>query len=342
MGVTIRDVAREANVSIGTVSRVVNGNASVHPDIRRQVERAIRHLSYRPHAGARDLRRGRTGTIGVVISDLANPIFTPTVQGIERVAGERGTSLFLCDSAGFANAQTLHLERLHERRVDGVILHPTGAYDAQLAQFVEVGIPVVLIGQRRPTGATAEIVVDEYEASLDAMRLLLRLGHRRICLVLQRFGEAPLLRTSAQNDRVAAYEQAHREAGVAVDDSLIVSGQDAEEARSAVEALLCRSDRPTALTSGAHPYTPDLLAAVRDANLTIPDDLSFISYGDSPWARVHQPPLTVIRTGYPEYGRRAAELLFAVIEGRPIGGPLRQRAELVVRGSCAPPGRPAG
>jgi LacI family transcriptional regulator len=342
MGATIRDVAREANVSIGTVSRVVNGHTSVHPDIRRQVEGAIRRLNYRPHAAARDLRRGRTGTIGVVISDLANPIFASTVQGIERVAGERGTSLFLCDCAGFANAQALHLERLHERRVDGVILHPTGPYDAQLAHFTEAGIPVVLIGQRRPTGATAEVVVDEYEASLEAIRLILRLGHRRVCLVLQQFGAAPLLKTSAQNDRVAAYEQAHREAAVPMDHSLVVAARDADAVRSAVEALLARSERPTALVSGAHLYTPDLLAAVRAGGLTIPDDLSFISHGDSPWARVHQPPLTVIRTDYPEYGRRAAELLFAVIDGRPIGGPLRQRAELVVRGSCAPPGRPSG
>jgi LacI family transcriptional regulator len=339
MGVTIRDVAREANVSIGTVSRVVNGHASVHPEIRREVERAIRRLGYRPHAGARDLRRGRTGTIGVVISDLANPIFTPTVQGIERVAGERGTSLFLCDSAGFANAQTVHLERLHERRVDGVILHPTGAYDVHLAQFVAAGIPVVLIGQRRPTGATAEVVVDEYDASLEAMRLLLRLGHKQVGLVLQQFGEAPLLHTSAQNDRVAAYRQAHREADVPVDDSRVIFAQDAAEARSSVELLLARRDRPTALISGAHPYTPELLAAVRDAGLTMPDDLSFISYGDSPWARVHQPPLTVIRTDYPQYGRRAAELLFAVIEGRSTTGMLRERADLVVRGSCAPPRR---
>jgi LacI family transcriptional regulator len=342
MGATIRDVAREANVSIGTVSRVVNGHASVHPQIRQEVERAIRQLGYRPNAGARDLRRGRTGTIGVVISDLSNPIFTPSVQGIERVAGARGTSLFLCDSAGFANAQALHLERLHERRVDGVILHPTGSYQAQLAQFADAGIPVVLIGQRRPTGAAAEVVVDEYDASLDAVRLLLRLGHRRIGLVLQQFGAAPFLQTSAQNDRVAAYRQAHDAAGVAVDDSLIVAAPDAAVAQSSVEALLSQSSRPSALLCGAHPYAPDLLAAVRDAGLTIPDDLSFISYGDSPWARVYHPPLTVIRTDYPEYGRRAAELLFAIIDGRPTAGPLRQRSELVVRGSCAPPGRLAG
>ncbi len=110
---TIHDVARAAKVSIGTVSRVVNGHVSVNPQIRRSVEQAIAELGYRPNGSARDLRRGRTRTIGVVISDLANPVFSATVQGIEQVAGARGTSLFLCDAAGLGPAQAPLLERLH-------------------------------------------------------------------------------------------------------------------------------------------------------------------------------------------------------------------------------------
>jgi len=140
----IHDVARAAHVSISTVSRVVNHDPAVHPALRVAVEEAVRALRYRPNAAARSLRLARTSTVGVVVFELANPALITIVQEVERIARGRGVSIFLCESAGDFDAQGAHLERLLERRVDGVIVHPFGPYHAQVAPVREAGIPVCL------------------------------------------------------------------------------------------------------------------------------------------------------------------------------------------------------
>jgi LacI family transcriptional regulator len=136
---TIVDVARLADVSIATVSRVINGDAAVRPRTRRVVEEAIARLDYRPNAAARSLRMARSHTLGLVVSDLENPIFIDVVHGIEAVARERGYSLFLCDAANDREAQNAHLERLYERRVDGMILYAIG--DPPAGPIVTTGVP---------------------------------------------------------------------------------------------------------------------------------------------------------------------------------------------------------
>jgi LacI family transcriptional regulator len=339
--VTIRDVARAANVSIGTVSRVVNGHPTVNPRLREAVEAAMKGLGYRPNAAARTLRIARTGTIGVVVSDLSNPIFHPMVHGISQVATEYDATLLLCDATAFAGAQAAHLRRLHELRVDGVILHPVAEYEEDIAPLEAAGMTVVITGQRHPRGGRPEMVVNEHLASRQAFKYLVDLGHRRIAHVIQGFMPRRLLPTSAQVDRLTAYREVHAEMGLPVDESLVLVAHRPEDAVDRVLAALQRPDPPTAIVSGAHAYTPHVLRAIRSAGLKVPRDLSFITFGDSAWSEANEPPITAIGLDYETYGRRLARLLFSVAAGQPAEVTLHQDSQFLLRESCAPP-RPGG
>ncbi|HLZ70263.1 MAG TPA: LacI family DNA-binding transcriptional regulator [Dehalococcoidia bacterium] len=333
---TIRDVGRAAHVSIATVSRVVNGDRSVHPGLRRLVEEAIEQLGYRPNAAARSLRLARTGTIGVVVPDLTNPTFTDILHGVEQVAAARGRNLFICDAAGSFSAQSAHLDRLYGQRVDGILIHPLGPFQAQIAATRALGIPVVVMGQRAPSGMEPEIVVDEADAARAGFRLLFELGHRRIGMIIRSYGSEPSQPMASMPVRLRDYRAAHDEAGIPVDESLLFSAQTLEEARRQASEMLARPDRPTALIAGMHRFTPGMLLAIREAGLRMPRDVSLLAHGDSLWANAFEPPISVIRLDYSAFGRRAAELFFAVEAGEAQEQTLTQRSELVVRRTCVP------
>jgi LacI family transcriptional regulator len=335
---TIRDVARSANVSVSTVSRVVNGDPAVHPVLRGQVEDTVRRLDYRPNAAARNLRRARTGTVGVVVSELLNPAFVAIVEGIERVASARGVGLFLCDSRTSNAGQAAHLARLHAQRVEGVVLQPFGGYSEQIAPLLRAGIPVVITGNRAPEGELPQVVVREHDASLAAFGLLLRLGHRRIAFSVRARG--PLHGWSSAGilgARLEAYRQAHVLAGVRPDIAQIIPAPGGALTYGLTRALLARADRPTALVCGIHTDAASMLLAVKDAGLRIPRDLSFITYGDSSWTEAYRPGITAIRRDFAAYGDRAARLLFDVAGGVDGDRVLFQDCELIERESCAPP-----
>lgn len=333
---TIADVARRADVSTGTVSRVLNGHPSVRGLTRRAVLAAIEELGYQPNPVARNLRRARTGVLGVVVNYLDNQANLATLNTIAEQARERGVSLFYCDCRGSIQRQAAHLSELLARRVDGVLLQPAGPYQDQIKPLQQAGIPIILGGLRAPSGALPQVVIDEYDSSVAAYRHLLQLGHRRIAL-LQRWSseEAPAWHGTGRN-RAQAYLQAHAACGLPVDASLIVGAINPEEGGARMAALLRAPGRPTALVCGPHYFTPSVLLAIRRAGLSVPDDISVICYGDSPWAEAFNPPLSVVRTDYQQLGRNFAGLYFAP-PSAPGAQIVRQPSELLLRESCAPP-----
>lgn len=335
----IHDVAREAGVSIATVSRVMNGDASVHPALRQVVEEAVRRTGYRPNAAARSLRMARSNTLGVVVAEMLNPPFTSIVHGIAVAAAERGVSMFLCDAGGDFDLQAAHLERLHERRVDGVIIHPIGPYHAQVAALREDGIPVVVMGQRAPSGGFTEIVVDEDAASAAALRHLLACGHRRIAMLPRRWNVPDDPGFATHQVRAQIFRQVLRDAGIPSDEQVIVPTTGGRATYEAVRALLSGATPPTAVVCAIHSDAPEVLLAARELGLCVPEDLSLITYGDSRWAEAGNPPISVIANDYDAYGRKAAELIFMLIGGEP--GPIVQHhpAAYIARNSIAPPRR---
>lgn len=337
---TIHDVARTANVSVATVSRVLNNSRPVHPAVRRAVESAVKQLNYHPNAAARGLRRARSRTIGVLTPELGDELYARRILGIERLLGEQGFGLFVCDTQSDSALALKRLVLLQEHRVEGLILAPPPSARVMrvLAGLEAQGMRIVLIARRRSVGDHPEVYVDEHHASITTFRRLLALGHRRIAMLATTAG--PLQagkRTTTAESRVLAYLQAHQEAGVPVDTSLLTSARNGDEARGQTAALLAGPNRPTALVVGLHSHTPDVLLAVRRAGLAIPGDVSLVVYGDSRWVEAHDPPITVIRVDDVAYGRRAAELLLDLLNGQPAQRSIPFPAEIVERASCAPP-----
>lgn len=331
------DVARLARTSVATVSAIVNGSARVSPELAARVREAIAAVGYRPDGIARSLKKGSTQTIGLLVTDITNPFFTAVVHSVEDAAQARGYSVFLCNSdENFAEERT-YLDLLLTRRVDGLILVPTGKA-ADYAGFAGgLRAPVVFIDRAIPGVAVDSVTVDNLRASQAAVEYLLRLGHRRIGIVTG----LPHLSTSAE--RLKGYRRALRKAGIAVDPELVRQGDFRQEgAFGAAQSLLALRQRPTAIFASNNLMAIGTMLAVRAAGLSCPEDVSLACFDDFEWAGVFHPRLTVLRQPTAEIGQKAIALLLARLGGDKNGAAphhVALRAELVVRDSCAPPRR---
>jgi DNA-binding LacI/PurR family transcriptional regulator len=337
----LEDVARLAEVSIATVSRVINEPHLVREETREKVQRAIRTLRYEPSRVARRLRveNGGANLIGLVIPDIQNPFFADIARGVEDVAQQHGYTVFLGNSDEDAGKERRYLEVMRAESVDGIIVPPISEDDPTVAELAGSGLPVVCVDRRLAKVQVDTVIVDNIRGAYEAVDHLVRLGHRRIGFIEGR----PELSTS--KERLRGYEQALREHGIALDPTLIRRGDSRQASgRVLTQALLALPKRPTALLVGNNLMTLGALEALHLQGVSIPDDLALVGYDDMPWAMAFNPPLTAVRQPGYEVGRRAVELLLQRIR-EPERSPtlLMLQPELVVRRSCgAPATRPPG
>jgi LacI family transcriptional regulator len=329
------DVARLARTSVATVSAIVNGSARVSPELAARVREAIAAVGYRPDGIARSLKKGSTQTIGLLVTDITNPFFTAVVHSVEDAAQARGYSVFLCNSdEDFAEERT-YLDLLLTRRVDGLILVPTGKAADYAGFGAGLRAPVVFIDRAVPGAAVDTVTVHNLRASQTAVEYLLRLGHRRIGIVTG----LPHLSTSAE--RLKGYRRALRKAGIALDPEMVRQGDFRQEgAFGAAQSLLALRQRPTAIFASNNLMAIGTMLAVRAAGLSCPEDVSLACFDDFEWAGVFHPRLTVLRQPTAEIGQKAIELLLARLgAGKNGAAPhhIALKAELVVRDSCTPP-----
>lgn len=326
------DVARLAGVSRATVSAVVNGNKFVSSDLQLRVVQAIAQLGYRPDAIARSLKSSRTATIGLVIPSIESHFWAPVVRGAEATLADGGYRLVLAntDEEGVRAEQSL--EGLLEHRVDGVIIAPPAGserkhYDGYLAS----GRPLVFIERTVPGVVTDYVGVDGRAGGYAAASHLLRLGHRRLGVVMMP------LDVSASRERLQGIREALSNAQQVFDDEQTTVGHFSEqEGFAAAQRLLDRRPRLDALIVAGLRMTIGAFAAIREAHLRIPDDIALIGYDETPWASLLTPPLTVVRQPARDLGRIAAEMLLRRLSGTAGDEPLSTvlQPELVVRGSC--------
>lgn len=329
---TIKDVARAAGVSPSTVSRVVRNSGYVSEKARAAVLEAIERLGYHPNAVARSMTQQRTQTIGVVISDIANPFFPSVVRGLDDVAHSNGYKLIVCNSDEDPAKEREAVHVLLSRQVDGLVVASTGGAVQDLSTALKRGVPVVLLDRIiRLPGADA-VGINNTEAAYQAVRHLLQLGHRRIGIIL---GPQHVHTSRA---RLAGYVKALREYGVEPDPELQWYGDFKETGGYAgTQALLALRDRPTALFTTNNLTTTGALIALREADISFPDEIALVGFDDIPWARIVRPALTVVEQPTYLLGTTAAQLLFARLNGRetsPLGRTIQLQANLVVRESC--------
>ena len=375
--ITIRDVAHAAGVRPSTVSKALNsGRGSA--DVRQRVQRAAADLGYRPNERARGLRRAQSRSIGLLLPDLANPVFLPLLRGAERVASERGYVVLIADGQRSDPAKAAALERFFDQGVDGVLLAGPVPPES-LQRFVDHGVPVAprapsdddgddddhassdravdsgagtgggAAGTSRGTGTSAGNAVGragvsgweraESAATRAMAQRLLELGHRQVTFVAPpqpRGAQGRMFRRGRFGTLFTELRAAGAQlAVVGVDPSL---GFD--QCRAEFTRLLPVSPS-TALVCGEHLLVPPLLAALADASLRLPDDLSLVAYGDSDWARAYLPALSVIGADTYALGLALATALLDEIAGLAAGPQADVVIQYVERGSCGPaPGNP--
>jgi len=333
---TIRDVAEAAGVSPSTVSHVINQTRHVSEDTRQRVMDAMAALDYHPNRLARSLRNRRTHTLGVLLPNSANPFFAQVLLGIEAACFDYGYNVILGNANDDPERELAYLDVLLSKQVDGVLLVSTGAYDEALDFLATRSAPVVMVD--RSPGAGYEdlqidtVFTDNERGGMLATRYLLRLGHRRVGCI-----SGPSRLTSSA-DRVVGYRQALTEAGIRVDEDLIVSGDfQHESGYRACRQLLELPEPPTALFVCNDLMAVGALCAVHEVGLNVPADVSVIGFDDIPLASYTVPRLTTIAQPARDLGRVAVDLMVQRLSDRE--SPARHErlpVTLLERDSCGP------
>ncbi len=327
---SIADVARESGVSIFTVSAVINNKTHVSKARRQRVEEAIRKLNYRPNLIARSLIKQKTQTIGMIVTDIANPFFPMVVRGAEDAAQRHGYNLLLCNSDDTVEREEKELELLLSKRVDGILLtKAAGDLSPSLRQMIkEVRVPFVLVMRTYPELTKDAVVTDDYQGAYEAVRHLARSGRKRIGLI-----SGPM-KVSNAKERWRGFRDALEAENLSYDSELVVEGDyRIESGFRAAHSML--SYRPDGIYVANHLMTIGLLKAAEEMGLKCPDDFGLVSFDDYPWLSVFRPRLTTVELPKHQLGAEAVELLIQRIDGDKSAPVLRKlQPELRIRESC--------
>ncbi|GAA0752047.1 LacI family DNA-binding transcriptional regulator [Ideonella azotifigens] len=329
---TIKDVARQAQVSVTTVSHVVNGTRHVSPESRERVEAAIREQGYVPSAIARSLKSNNTRTLGMLIPNSSNPYFAEVVHSVEDRCFGAGYNLILCNTKDEANRQGSYLQVLAERRIDGLIVVSTGR-DASLAQqLAGLSIPTVLVDREIEVGEQPCDLVEtaHRQGGLLATQHLLDLGHRRIACI----GGPEGLVSSEQ--RIAGWREALAQAGLAAPELLTHGQFTSQGGFEAMQALLALTAPPSAVFVCNDLMAMGALCAAHERHLRVPEALSIVGFDDIELAAFTSPPLTTVSQPKQRIGALAVDMLLERIHGkRREPRKVLLQPELRLRGSTA-------
>jgi LacI family transcriptional regulator len=316
----MKEVATLAGVSLATVSRVVNADGSVRPDLAAKVREAVALLGYRRDLTATNLRRAdrASASIGLVFDDVANPFHAGLLRGVETVARTRGVLPLVGSSDEDSGRERELAEAFLARRVDGLIVVPTGTDQSYLRADSDAGVALVFV-DRPPGFIDADCVLsDNAGGAFAATAHLLAGGHRRIGFL----GDQQRIFTAAE--RLRGYREALAAHGIAYDERLVVTElHDSAHASAAAADLLSADDPPTALFSAQNLISIGVIQRLRQLDLH--RRVALVGFDDLTLADALDPGLTVIAQDANELGRMSAELLFARLDGR--SGPSR-RAEV--------------
>jgi len=325
----MKDVASVAKVGLATVSRVLNGNDAVDPQLARRVHEAVELLGYRRDVTASALRRAdrQSASVGLVIDDVANPFFSAVLRGFQDVAFPRGVLTLSGSSDGDVGRERQLVDSLASRGVDGLVIVPSGDDQTYLARERDAGTALVFVDRPPRYVAADSVVTDNAAGTHAAVEHLLAAGHRRIGYL----GDRQRLYTGVE--RVAGYRRALAAHGLPAEPALErLELADSDAAYAAALDLLAGLDRPSALVTGQNLITLGTLRALRD--LSLQHAVALVAFDDVALADVVQPAVTVIAQDPTALGRHAAELLFERLDGG--SGPPREvvvPTRLIARGS---------
>ena len=331
--VTITDVAKRAGVSVATISRYLSGFTVRNAEEIRDV---INELNYRPSAAARNLKSGRTGIIAIVVPDITNPFFASIVEGAESAVGD-DRMVLLVNTGAVREREEKALGQLFGR-VDGVIMAPSTEDEIAPAFFSQFGLPIVFVDRVTQDCERFSSVLAENEKGAQlATEHLIGHGHRLIAMIAGPQSATPGKR------RVDGFRQAMKNAHLEVSEEFLIDGDFTEAGGyQAMKHLLSLATPPTAIVTANNLMTIGALHALREADVSIPDQVSIIGFDDLDFAKLINPPISVISRDARLQGSQAMELMIRQLNGGSATQPEHSMVDvhLVERGSCAPPREP--
>ncbi|MFC4022502.1 catabolite control protein A [Oceanobacillus longus] len=304
MNITIYDVAREANVSMATVSRVVNGNPNVKPTTRKKVLATIERLGYRPNAVARGLASKKTTTVGAIIPDISNIFFSELARGIEDIATMYKYNIILSSSDQNKDKELQLINTMLEKQVDGILFMGGNITDEHTHQFKTSSVPIVLASTYDPTDTIPTVNIDYELAAYEATKHLIEKGHKQPALV------ASKTNTSVNVLKYNGYIRALKESNIEVNEDLIIKGVYAyQTGLTAVEELLALDEKPTAVFVTYDEIALGVIHGAQDMGLNVPDDLEVFGFDNTRLATMVRPTLTTIVQPTYDIGAVAMRLL---------------------------------
>jgi len=330
--VTIKDVARQANVSVATVSRVFSGANVVREETSKRIRDVAARLRYAPHGGARSLITSKTHTLGVLLPDLYGEFFSEVIRGIDLAARQSGYHLLVSRSYE-GRSEIEEAMRAMRGRVDGVLLMSPDV-DADSLRNVPSNLPVVLLCSAIRGSRTDSVTIQNCRGAREMVRHLVSLGHSRIAIIKGASGNYDAA------ERLRGYRAALREAGITPARALERNGDFTEAGGyDATRELLAMRPRPTAIFAANDSMAIGALSALRESGIRVPRDMAVVGFDDIPLARYMDPPLSSVKVPISSLGARAVEILLNGIAQKNGHHPRRERVatELVIRRSCGAP-----
>lgn len=337
--VTIYDIAKEAKVSVATVSRVLNGTAPVKDSTRAKIEQLIQRYNFQPNAMARSLLKKETGIIGIIVPDLTNPFFPEVFAGAEEEAQQSGHTFLLCNTTGDYLKESEYLSIMREKRVDGTIFlggrinlrNCEEEMEQELIQHANT-IPTVLVNGGLRNADMIRVVTDESRGTALAVQHLCELGHTRIGFI---GGESHMTTTSI---KLRAFRKTLKDAGIAIREEWVLPDSfSIDSGKLQMLKLLKMKERPTAVFC-VNDYTAiGAIKAAVESGLKVPDDLSVVGFDDIPLSHHFIPELTTVSQQATELGRRAVQVLRSMMNQQKVKKLTSLEPQLIVRQSTSPP-----
>ncbi|MGG0644779.1 catabolite control protein A [Sporosarcina gallistercoris] len=314
MAVTIYDVAREANVSMATVSRVVNGNPNVKPATRKKVTACIERLGYRPNAVARGLASRKTTTVGVIVPDISKSYYAELSRGIADVATMYEYNIILSNSDKRPLREIELIEDHLGKQVDGLIFMSDSISDDVRKEMKSANVPIVLAGTLDSEFEFPTVNIENKDAAYLAVKELIENDHERIAFI-----SGPFSRDINRLSKKTGYEEAMSEAGFSIPDGYIMETDNTyDDAYEVWNRLKNLPEPPTAIFAGNDEIAVGLMNGIRDAGLTVPNDIELICFQHSILARAVRPQLTAIRVPLYDLGAVSMRLLTKLMNGEEV------------------------
>ncbi|MET3729153.1 LacI family transcriptional regulator [Fictibacillus halophilus] len=312
MNPTIKDVAKHANVSIATVSRIVNGLPGYSEETKKKVQRSIEALGYQPNAIARGLINKRTQTIGVLFPDVSGMLSSEVLEGVENAAHDGGFSVIVCNTTSSGKRTVKYLRLLQEKRVDGIIFASEDVKEEYYKIFQEMKVPVVLVSTASPKYDLPFVRVNDFDGAFQATEYLIRKGHKEIGMI-GGSDEDPI----AGVPRMQGFQKALESNGLSFTENHITKneGYRFQNGKESLPSLLKKLPGMTALFAASDEMAIGAMSAAHQLGIKVPEELSIIGYDNLKIAEMCYPPLTTVSQPLKDMGQTSGEMLVSLIKG---------------------------